>query len=255
MPYDENRAARTLGFDPEPEGHEGHTRRRLLAGAAGAAVAAGSAGLVGRAMAASSSTSDDVLDFIAIQEGFGVTFLSEAVRRAPGTPSAQFLPVLQSAVTTEYQHLKALEKLGHPSKVDKYWIPDAAFGAGGAGLFQSISEVEKVEISMYLIGVTASTAKRNAFQSRLCAEALGTECEHRALARAALVTLGASTDPPNNVGFESYSQRSVPVVKAALEGLGIGYGKQGAGPGAFYKYPGSPLADGVGLPVTSTVPK
>ena len=255
MPYDENQGARTPGFDPESEGGDGHTRRRVLAGAAGAVVAAGSAGLVGSALAASSRSSDDVFSFIAIQEGFGVTFLSEAVRRAPGTPSAQFLPVLQSAVTTEFQHLRALEKLGHPSKVDKYWIPDAAFGAGGAGLFQSIAEVEKIEISLYLIGVTASTAKGSAFQSRLCAEALGTECEHRVLARSALVTLGASTEPPNNVGFESYGQRTVPVVKAALEGLGIGYGEQGATPGAFYEYPGSPLADGVGLPVTSTVPK
>lgn len=253
MAYDKNQPVDTFEFDLERERSGGHTRRRLLAG--GAALAVGSTGLVGRALAASNTSSDDVLSFIAIQEGFGVTFLTEAVKRAPGTPSAQFLPVLQSAVTTEFQHLRALERLGHKSSVDKYWIPDAAFGAGGAGLFQSIAEVEKVEISMYLIGVTASTEKRSATQARLCAEALGTECEHRVLARSALVTLGASTEPPNDVGFEAYGERTVPVVKAALEGLGIGYGKKGATPGAFYQYPGSPLANGAGLPVTSTVPK
>ena len=215
MLHDKQEAPRTSAFDLN-DGTTGHTRRRVLAGAAGAAMAAGSTGLVGRALAASSSSSDDVLSFIAIQEGFGVTFLTEAVKRAPGTPSAQFLPVLQSAVTTEFQHLRALE---------------------------------------HLIGVTASTTRRSATQARLCAEALGTECEHRVLARSALVTLGASTEPPNDVGFETYGQRTVSVVKAALEGLGIGYGKKGATPGAFYEYPGSPLANGVGLPVTSTVPK
>lgn len=254
MPQHDKQVPMTPGFDLN-DGPDGHTRRRVLGLAAGAAVAAGSAGLVDRALAASSTSSDDVLSFIAIQEGFGVTFLSEAIRRAPGTPSAQFLPVLQSAVTTEFQHLRALERLGHKSSVDKYWVPDAAFGAGGAGLFQSIAEVEKIEISLYLIGVSASTAKRSAFQSRLCAEAMGTECEHRVLARQALVTLGASTDAPNDVGFEAYDQRTVSVAKAALEGLGIGYGKKGATPGAFYEYPGSPLSTGVGLPVESTVPK
>lgn len=254
MSYDDNHAVKILENDPQTAESEGHTRRRVLGIAAGAAVAAGSSGLVGHALAASTKSSDDVLSFIAIQEGFGVTFLTEAIKRAPGTPSAQFLPVLQSAVTAEYQHLRAIERLGHHSAVDRYWVPDAAFGAGGAGLFQSLAEVEKVEISMYLIGVTASTEKRSAFQSRLCAEALGTECEHRTLARQALVTLGASTDAPNNVGFEPYGQRTVPIVRAALEGLGIGYGKKGATPGAFYDYPGSPLANGVGLATESPVP-
>ena len=93
MPYDETQDASSFGFDLDREDADGHTRRRVLGAAAVAAVAAGSGGLVGRALAASSSSAD-VLSFIAIQEGFGVTFLTEAIKRAPGSPSAQFLPVI-----------------------------------------------------------------------------------------------------------------------------------------------------------------
>ena len=228
------------------------TRRAMLGGVA---VAGGSASFAGRAMAASLSSPSSVFDFIATQEGFGVTFLSEAIRRAPGTPSAQFVPVLKSAVTAEFDHLRALERLGHSSQVRRYWIPDALFGDGGPGLFDSIMNIETIEISMYLVGVTSFTRARNEFRSRLCAEALGTECEHRVAARTALMMLGATTEPPNNVGFERYDQRSIPRVKAALEGLGIGYDKPGAQPGQFYEYPGDPLTIGTGLPLSSNVPK
>ena len=33
----------------------------------------------------------------------------------------------------------------------------------------------------------------------------------------------------------------------ALEGAGIGFGERGAEPGAFYTFPGDPVANGVGL--------
>jgi len=36
-----------------------------------------------------------------------------------------------------------------------FGIPEAAFGAGGPGLFASIDKIETIELSMYLIGVTA----------------------------------------------------------------------------------------------------
>jgi hypothetical protein len=44
-------------------------------------------------------------------------------------------------------------------------------------------------------------------------------------------------------------------VVQALTGLGIGYGTPGAAPGAFYDYPGDPLANGVGVPVDSPTPE
>jgi len=65
-----------------------------------------------------------VLDFIITQELFGVTVVSEAIRRAPGTPSEQFLPVLRAAVETEFDHVRALQGLGAKPLTSKFWVPD-----------------------------------------------------------------------------------------------------------------------------------
>jgi hypothetical protein len=43
-------------------------------------------------------------------------------------------------------------------------------------------------------------------------------------------------------------------VRQSLEELGIGYGREGSQPGRFYEYPGDPLANGVGTPVSHTTP-
>src|SRR5882757_819148 len=90
-----------------------------------------------------------VLDFIITQEQFGVTVVSEAIRRAPGTPSEQFLPVLRAAVATEFDHVRALQAVGAKPLTSSFWVPDGAFGAGGAGLFAAIEAVETIELSMY----------------------------------------------------------------------------------------------------------
>jgi Ribosomal protein S17 len=114
--------------------------RRALLGRAAVGVAAmatvGSA--AGPALAAKSAGAWDhshshffherVLDFIITQELFGVTVVSEAVRRAPGTPSEQFLPVLRAAVETEFDHVRALQAVGATPLTSSFWVPDAAFG-------------------------------------------------------------------------------------------------------------------------------
>lgn len=226
-----------------------HSRRTVLKRAAiGLAAVGGAAAVVGRVEAASAGTArSDVLDFIVTQEQFGVTFLKEAIRRAPGTPSATFLPVLKAAATTEYDHVRALEdRLGAKPLTTRYWIPDAAFGGGGPGLFASLEAVEEIELSMYLIGVTAQVRKRNPFGARLLAEAMATESEHRVLARSAQAQLGAPTQVANNISFAPYYLRTIPEVQAALEKLGVGYDKQNATPGNFYDYPGDPIAGGFG---------
>lgn len=231
-----------------------HSRRVLLSrSAVGLAALAGAGTLAGPTLASSphkqwwrhSGWRYD-FDFIVTQEQFGVTFLTEAVRRAPGTPSAQFLPVLKAANTTEFDHVTALEAIGAKPLTTSYWIPDAAFGAGGVGLFASIEAVETIEFSMYLIGVNDATQKSNQFVARLCAEAMATESEHRVLARFAQGALGAAIGVPNNISFAPFTYRDIPAVVAALEALGIGYGEKGAMPGKFYEYPGDPVANGTG---------
>lgn len=236
-----------------------HTRRGLLgrtaAGvAAAAATATGAATIVDQAEAARRESPDAVLRFIATQEGFGVTFLTEAIRRSPGTPSEQFVDVLKAANTAEFDHVRALRSVGARPLTSRYWIPDAAFGAGGPGLFASIEAVETIEVSLYQVGVTAFAGIRRPGVARLCASALGTEAEHRVLARFAQTALGKPVGVPNNVGFEPYRQRSAAAARTALQALGIGYGRQGATPGRFYTYPGNPLANGTGAALISRSP-
>ena len=196
----------------------------------------------------------DVLDFLATQEQLGVTFVTAAIERAAGTPSAVFLPVLRNVVTTEFLHEEALTNAGGTPLTTSFWFPDAAFAEGGAGLFSTIEIVESIEISLYLIGVSAYARAGEEFGARLCAEAMGTEAVHRALARFAQGQLGKDVGVPNDVGFENFDWPTVRKVRDALEGLGVGYGATGKQPGRFYEYPGDPIARGVGTPVSHTTP-
>jgi hypothetical protein len=196
----------------------------------------------------------EVLDFLVTEEQLGVTFVSAAIENAPGTPSEAFVPVLRNVVTTEYLHVRPLKEAGGKPLTTKYWLPDAAFGNGGIGLFEALEVVETIEISLYLIGVSAFARRGEDFGARLCAEAMGTEAVHRALARFAQGELGKEIGPPNDVGFENFDWPTVGAVREGLEALGIGYGVEASQPGRFYEYPGDPLANGVGTPVNHTKP-
>jgi hypothetical protein len=167
----------------------------------------------------------EVLDFLVTEEALGVTFVTAAIERAPGTPSEAFLPVLRNAVTQEHHHVEALERAGGTALTDRYWFPDAAFDDGGVGLFSTLEIVETVEISLYLLGVSAYARAGDEVGARLCAAAMGTEAVHRAL------------------------------VRHVQNELGIGYGVRTDRPGRWYPYPGDPLASGVGTPVSHTVPQ
>jgi hypothetical protein len=198
----------------------------------------------------------DVLDFLVTEEQLGVTLLTAAIQHANGTPSEAFLPVLRNGVTTEYHHVQALAAAGGNPLTRSYWFPDAVFGGGGIGLFETLEVIETIEISLYLIGVSAFARAGEDFGARLCAEAMGTEAVHRALVRFAQGELGTKNiGPPNDVGFENFDWPTVATVRQALEQeLGIGYGAEGSQPGKFYEYPGDPLASGVGTPVNHSNP-
>ena len=243
----------------------GPTRRALMSRAgivlAGAGAASTLAAVASPSAQASTTSgldtqhADSILTVLASVEAFGVTFLSAAVRRAPGTPSEKFVPILKSANTAEYDHYRALRAIGARPLSTRIWIPDALFGGGGIRLFHSIEIEEDIEISAYLVGVTSFARARDASGARLCAEALGVEAEHRTVARSAQMML--SDNPrliPDNRGFESYPYRTAMAALAAHEALGIRYGTKGRTPGAFYDFPGNPLDNGTGLPVTSTSP-
>ena len=197
----------------------------------------------------------EVLDFLVTEEQLGVTFVTAAIENAPGTPSEPFLPVLRNGVTQEYHHVEALNDAGGKPLTTQYWFPDAALDGGGIGVFESLEAVETIEISLYLIGVSAFARASDEFGARLCAEAMGTEAVHRALVRFAQGELGKEIGPPNDVGFENFDYPTLETVRRSLEDqLGFGYGQEGSEPGRFYEYPGDPIASGVGTPVSHTKP-
>ncbi|MEO8334121.1 MAG: hypothetical protein ABI664_04060 [bacterium] len=202
----------------------------------------------------SKSGMQDVLDFLVTEERLGVTFVTAAIERAAGTPSEAFVPVLRNAVSTEFHHVEALEAAGGHALTTKYWFPDAAFDGGGVGLFSTLEIVETIEISLYLIGVSAYARAGDERGARLCAEAMGTEAVHRALVRFAQGQLGKDVGVPNDVGFENFDWPTVEKVRDALEGLGIGYGTSTGQAGRFYEYPGDPFVRGVGTAVSHTIP-
>ncbi len=231
---------------------DGHSRRALMARAGGLLAAGATLAVPGVAGAATSS-SRSIVSVLATFEAFGVTLLTEAAKRAPGTPSAQFAGVVKAANITEFHHLSALRRIGGRPLTERFWIPNAVLD-GNVGLFNAIANQEEVEISAYLVGVTEATKRRDSKQARLFAEALGTEAEHRVLARFARATLTGSIDVPNNRAFEAFHLQSASSALKASESLGIGYGKQTKAPGAFHTFPGDPRKNGTAVGITTTKP-
>jgi hypothetical protein len=226
---------------------DAHTRRRLIqvAAAGGGALALGGAT---PALARRKGESPRrILNSLATAESFGVTFLTEAIRRAPGTPSAGLVETLKAANTAEYDHVVALRKLGGRQFTLRFWIPDAAFGGGGVGLFESIETADTVELMGYLTGTTAFARRGNERAARFLAEGCAVESEHRAIARFAQTALGGRQQISIDRSFAPWSIKTVAGMIRALEGAGIGFGERGAEPGAFYDFPGDPVANGVGL--------
>ena len=227
---------------------DAHTRRRLLQVAA--AGGGGALALVGAAPAVAQRRGESpkrILDSLATAESFGVTFLTEAIRRAPGTPSEDLVETLKAANTAEYDHVVALRRLGGRQFTLRFWIPDAAFGGGGVGLFESIETADTVELMGYLTGTTAFARRGNARAARWLAEGCAVESEHRAIARFAQTALGGRQQISINRSFAPWSIQTAAGMIRALEDVGIGFGERGGQPGAFYRFPGDPVAGGVGL--------
>jgi hypothetical protein len=227
------------------------TRRRLLRVAAMGAASAGALSVTGAsgvtAIAGAAEPPLEILSTLATAESFGVTFLTEAVRRAPGTPSAGLADTLRAANTAEYDHVVALRRLGGRQITLTFWIPDAAFGGGGVGLFESIELADTIELMGYLTGVTAFARRGDERGARFLAEGCAIESEHRAIARFAQTALGGRQQISIDRSFAPWSIQTARGMIEALEAAGIGFGRQGATPGAFYEFPGDPVANGTGL--------
>ena len=173
---------------------------------------------------AAGESTERIVSTLATAESFGVTFLTEAIRRAPGTPSGGLVETLKAANTAEYDHVVALRGLGGRQFTRRFWIPEAAFGGGGVVLFESIETADTVELMGYLTGVTAFAKRGNERAARFLAEGCAIESEHRAIARFAQTALGGRQQISIDRSFAPWSIRTVRGMIDALEAAGIGFG-------------------------------
>lgn len=237
------------------------TRRGLLeraaVGAAGAAIGGSLLGVDSAASAASPS-GDSVGQFgrfAATSEALTVTLLTELLRRvsvqSPAVP-AGVVAVFEGAYAAELDHWRFIRKHFQP-QTRRFWIPDAFFGGPGNTLSldaigHALVAGETLFVNTYLIGVTTFASAGRPRFARFMAELAGVEAEHRVLAQ---TLIGAT--PPDNVGFEAFTFQHVDAIVTALEGAGVGFGRQGSSPGRFYRFPRPPMPPP--LPIESNTPR
>ncbi len=209
-----------------------HTRRGMLGKAAAGTIAAGALGVLGPipSALASRNTIVSIINDAVTAEALAVTYLTGLIENANkiGIPS-NLVPVLKAANAAELDHYKTLRSLGAQPLTKKFWAPNAFF-ASSKDVFATIEYAETQFVNAYLIAITAFAKAGKDKLARYAGEILGTEAEHRALARFAQGKL------PNNVGFEAYTIHTISGIVKALEHAGVGFGKKGKGPGAFYHY-------------------
>src|SRR5579884_1939685 len=160
------------------------TRGALLKKAAIATVGAGVLGPAGSAISRTSADTIATVTTTAVTaEALAVTVLTAAVKAAPGSKVAPFIPVLKAANQTEFDHYSALSSLGAKPLTTQFWIPNAALGPGNVNLFKTIEVAETLFINAYLTGITVFAKAKQDKLARYAGEILGTEAEHRVLAR------------------------------------------------------------------------
>ena len=207
------------------------TRRRLLQGAAAGIATVGVAGAPSAPPAATASRSDDPLGARNrgelrrhVPDGGGPARARARRRRRSSTRCG---PRTRPSTTTS-----SPSKLGGVRFTTRFWIPEASFGGGGVGLFESIETADTVELKGYLTGVTAFARAGREPAARWLAEGCAIESEHRAIARFAQTALGGRRQISIDRSFAPWEIRTAAAMIAALEGAGIGFGRRGAGAGA-----------------------
>ncbi len=184
----------------------------------------------------SASEIKTIIDTAATAEALAVTYLTAVVKSSTGTPVAKFKDVLKAANAEEYDHFKALTSLGAKPATTKFWAPNAFFGPHLSGVFPTLEVAETLFVNAYLIAITTFAKAGKSNLVRYASEIAGVEAQHLALARFAAGKL------PNNLGFTDYSITSIGGIVAALEKVGVGFGKKGSAPGKFVTFSPPPAS-------------
>jgi hypothetical protein len=225
-----------------------HASRATLLGRAAAMALAGAA--VAPATASAASMNGDsiktVIDTAVTAEALAVTYLSAVIEHAKGTKVEPFVDVLKAANQAEYDHYKVLTSLGAKPLTLKFWAPNDFFGPNLKDVFPTIEVAETLFVNAYLIGTTVFAKAGKADLARYACEICGVEAQHRTLARYAQGKL------PDNRAFEDASIHTMSGIVAALEHVGVGFGKKGTKPGQFVTF--KPPGKHVTTPITNPAP-
>lgn len=176
-------------------------------------------------------------------EALAVTYLSNLITKVGSQFDAATQNVLKAANASEQAHYQFLKQAGFQPVTTKFWVPDAALQPDKVAA--TIEVFEDIFVNAYLIGTTVFAAAHKADLARYAAEICGVEAEHRALARSLQKEL------PDNLAFMSYKVKTMDAIVQEVTGAGVGLGKKGASPGAFYTYRGPLPGTTVGLDNTA----
>lgn len=208
--------------------------------------AVGASALGSSAVLADSEDLTTILNLAATAEALAVTYLGAVINGAFANTSgtdATVKAVLTAARAEEQAHYNYLTAAGAKPVTTTFTVPASADPSNKTKALQTIEAAEGLFINAYLSAVATLAGHGNHKLAVVAASILGTECEHRALARAALVLGGDSSfSPPNNLDFEQAPLPTVTAVAGKLKELGfIG----GSGTAAQYPGPGNVDAAGV----------
>jgi hypothetical protein len=220
------------------------TRRELMLAGAGGAITGALAG-------APSALATTGADRSSSQEVLNVAATIEVLTTVVTTTALQKLSLPQAAIDTvgaasreELDHYNVLTKqFAGQAATHRVWVPDAVF-ANPTSLFQTLVVGEQICINLYLVATTVWARNGDPALARAGAELVGNEAVHRALARQALGL------QPNDRSFMKYDQveqaagpghgtpgfTTAQAALAAFQAAGVGFGAQGAAPGAFYDF-------------------
>lgn len=207
---------------------DGMSRRGFLGGllataggAAGLAMMPRSAHAEATSTAGSGNAVTEILNTAITAEALAVTYLGAVINGAGGLTPVE-TSVLQAARAEEYAHYQFLKGAGATPQTLTFYVPNTAMVTDRITALETIAAAEGLFINAYLSAIATFSAKGMHSLAVYAASILGTECEHRSLARAALTLEGVTGyAPPNNLDFEQATLPSVAAVASQLKSLGF----------------------------------
>jgi hypothetical protein len=178
----------------------------------------------------------DILNIAQTAEYFAVTFLTAALGNASTIGlTGLTLEIVQAILAAEILHAKFLSAVGASPLTTNFTIPDPKALTDFTTFFKNVEAADTIFVGAYLAATREFAELGQPQLSKVAAQFMGIEAEHRTLARAALAIVKSDTAsmPPNNKGYETDLFLYVREAAALLGALGFvgGTGTAAAFPG------------------------